>query len=138
MPAFFPESVELLKRHEGFRSKMYKCSEGYWTIGYGLNLEADGITQDEAEMILVNRMIKCLDDLETFPWWEKLTDRQKAAVLDWRYQMGAAGMRKFKRTLQYLDAGDFNQAGIEMLDSLWAKQTPNRANEISRMVRGLE
>ena len=38
---------------------------------------------------------------------------------------------KFKKTLAYVERGDFVSASEEMLDSLWAKQTPNRAKELS-------
>lgn len=29
------KGIELIKRHEGFRAKAYKCAAGVWTIGYG-------------------------------------------------------------------------------------------------------
>jgi len=32
------KGVELIKKHEGFRSKAYKCPAGVWTIGYGHTL----------------------------------------------------------------------------------------------------
>lgn len=135
MPEFIPLAAEMIMQHEGFRGQMYKCSEGYWTIGYGLNLEADGITKEEAEIILVNRIIRCLDDLESFRWWEGLNDARKAAITNMRYQLGATGFRKFKKTLQYLELSLFAHAANEMLNSLWAKQTPNRAADISKIIR---
>lgn len=29
------KGIELIKRHEGFRARAYKCPAGVWTIGYG-------------------------------------------------------------------------------------------------------
>ena len=29
------KGIDLIKRHEGFRRKAYKCPAGVWTIGYG-------------------------------------------------------------------------------------------------------
>ena len=46
------------------------------------------------------------------------------------YQLGN-GLFKFVKTLHYIEYGKYRSAAIEMLDSLWAKQTPNRAKELS-------
>ena len=40
-------------------------------------------------------------------------------------------MGKFKNMIKALQNRDYKQASIEMLDSRWAKQTPNRAKELS-------
>ena len=37
----------------------------------------------------------------------------------------------FVKTLHYIENGKYKAASVEMLDSLWAKQTPNRAKELS-------
>ena len=37
-----------------------------------------------------------------------------------------------------MDERDWNRAADEMLDSRWAKQTPNRANELSEIVRNFK
>ena len=47
--------IELIKKHEGFRSKAYRCSANVLTIGFGhtLNVKStDVITLDEAESFL--------------------------------------------------------------------------------------
>ena len=31
--------LERIKHHEGYRSKVYKCTEGYDTIGYGFAIK---------------------------------------------------------------------------------------------------
>ena len=49
------KSKELLKKFEGFRLKPYKCPAGKWTIGYGRNLEAKGLTYDEVKHIIDSR-----------------------------------------------------------------------------------
>ena len=46
-----------IKQEEGYRRHMYKCPSGKWTIGIGLNLEAD-LPEDEAETILRLRLDK--------------------------------------------------------------------------------
>ncbi|HEY9815588.1 MAG TPA: hypothetical protein V6D20_07295 [Candidatus Obscuribacterales bacterium] len=128
---------ELIEKHEGRRSLAYEDSLGIITVGVGRNLESKGLSNNEIDILLVNDIIECFDDLSNFKWFANATEQQQAALLDWRFQLGGAGIRAFKNTIRYLETGDYNQAGIEMLDSRWAHQTPTRAHEISRMVRGI-
>lgn len=128
---------ELIEKHEGRRSLAYKDGLGIITVGVGRNLESKGLSSNEIDILLVNDIIECFDDLSNFQWFAEATEQQQAALLDWRFQLGGAGIRAFKNTIRYLESGDYNQAGIEMLDSRWANQTPTRASAISRMVRGL-
>ena len=45
---------DMLVRHEGLRLHAYKCSEGFLTLGVGRNLDANGISEDEAMYMLDN------------------------------------------------------------------------------------
>ena len=47
------------------------------------------------------------------------------------FQMVFAGVGKFKNMIKALQNNDTKTASMEMLDSRWAKQTPNRAKELS-------
>lgn len=49
------KGIELIKRHEGFRSRAYRCPAGVWTIGYGHTggvKSGDTITDAQGEMFL--------------------------------------------------------------------------------------
>jgi len=50
------------------------------------------------------------------------------------YQMGFAGVSKFKMMIAALQQNNFVEAGRQMLDSRWAKQTPNRAKTLSKQM----
>ena len=54
------------------------------------------------------------------------------------FQLGAHGLQKFEKTLQHVKARNWSGAADEMLDSLWAKQTPNRANRMAKRIRALD
>ena len=45
--------LKAIKRHEGFRSKVYKCTEGYDTIGYGFAIKDLEMPEHIAEEILI-------------------------------------------------------------------------------------
>lgn len=127
---------KIIKGHEGLRLRLYKCSAGYWTIGYGRNLEQRGISLAEAEFMLANDLKECEEDLRTFPWWVGLSQARQAALMDMRLQLGASGLRNFQRMLAAIAGGDYESAADEALDSKWAREdTPGRAQDIAKMLR---
>ncbi|TMN34126.1 glycoside hydrolase [Pseudoalteromonas sp. S2755] len=124
-------SIEQLKVHEGFSPTIYKCTEGKLTFGYGFNVEA-GITEDEAELLLVHRVEQVESRLkQSFSWYTKLNEPRKAVLLNMAYQLGFNGLLKFSKTLALVKMGDYDQASEEMLNSLWARQTPIRAQQLA-------
>tara|TARA_R100000951_G_scaffold101150_1_gene92270 strand:- start:148 stop:561 length:414 start_codon:yes stop_codon:yes gene_type:complete len=126
----------LVEKHEGRRHLAYEDHLGNVTVGVGRNLDGKGLSDNEIDILLINDLIECFEDLSSFRWFADATEAQQAALIDWRFQLGGAGIRRFKNTIKYLELGDYHQASIEMLNSLWAAQTPNRAHEISSLIAG--
>lgn len=123
---------------EGFRSHIYKCTAGAWSIGYGTNL-SDGIDRDEALLLMRHRPGKVVASLESrLPFWAKLTDDRRRVLANMGYQMGMGGLMGFRRMLAAMERGDYDTAGKEMMDSKWAKHdSPARARRLAKvMVRG--
>jgi lysozyme len=54
------------------------------------------------------------------------------------FQLGPGGVSKFKKTFDYVKMKKFKEASIEMLDSRWYKQTPNRAKHLSDLMASVE
>ena len=133
--------LQQLKRDEGFRGEPYKCTEGYWTIGFGRNLETNPLTMDEAEILLendVNHTLERLIAVDLLPsiTLDELTPRQ-AVWVNMAFQMGVSGVLRFKKAIRaYLDE-DYRTCAEEMLDSRWSMQTPNRAHRLAdQMISG--
>lgn len=134
----FEDAINLIKRHEGLRFKPYRCSQGKLTIGYGFNLDA-GITQEIAEYLLKLKIDDNIRHLDAhFPWWKDQPLLVKNVFLNMTYQLGFDGFKKFKKFLSFCQNMDYQNASKEMLNSLWAKQTPLRANELSNMIKSLD
>ena len=130
--------IDDLKKHEGFRSTVYQCTEGYDTIGYGFAIKDLELDEDIAELILMRK----LDNLQkrissVFGWFYNSPKEVQDIVTNMCYQLGISGFSKFKKTIYYLETEQYEEASIEMLDSLWAKQTPNRAKELSEALRSV-
>ena len=120
--------LERIKHHEGFRSKVYKCTEGYDTIGYGFAIKDLELDEDIAEMILIRQIDKRTKQIiKKFPWWKSAEDDVKDVVVEMVFQIGLSGFSKFKKAIDHLENKRYGKASVEMLDSRWAKKTPNRA-----------
>ena len=113
--------MELLQQHEGEVLKPYYCPAGALTVGYGRNLDAKGISQDEALYLLSNDIDECMTDLQEFDWWYQLDPARQSAMIDMRYNLGATGFRKFRKMLNCMSMKDYHGAAREMLDSKAAR-----------------
>ena len=126
---------EMIKRHEGFRNMPYNCSAGKLTIGFGRNLEVNGISYDEAQLMLDNDIDKCIVQLKlNFPVYNYLPDKIQHVLIDMCFNLGINGLMKFKRFLGYVKDGKYCSAAAEMMRSKWAEQTGSRAEELFNMV----
>lgn len=125
-----------LIEHEGWRLKPYRCTAGYLTIGCGRNLDANGIRHDEALLMLDNDIASCIGQLRSrLHWFEHLNEIRQRVLIDMAFQLGINGLLKFKRTLSLIESGRYEDAAFAMLQSLWAKQTPNRAKRLAAWMR---
>ena len=132
----FKALIERLKVNEGFRSSVYQCSLGFDTIGYGFAIKDLELTEKEAEHLLANRVSqKHLHLLDNLDWYSDMPPEVQGVILEMVYQMGFAGFTKFKKAISNMIDKNWKEAATEMLDSRWAKQTPNRANQLADIVR---
>ena len=129
--------IESVKESEGFRSKVYKCTEGFDTIGYGFAIKDLELDEDICHQILVKKLDDLIDKANNkFPFLLEIPEDKAEIVYEMIFQIGQNGVSKFKLMLKALENKDFEKASIEMLDSLWAKQTPNRALKMSNKMKG--
>jgi len=132
----FKALIERLKVNEGFRSSVYQCSLGFDTIGYGFAIKDLELTEKEAEHLLTNRVSqKHLHLLDNLDWYSDMPPEVQGVVLEMVYQLGFSGFKKFKKAISNMIDKNWKDAATEMLDSRWAKQTPNRANQLADIVR---
>ena len=131
--------IDSIKQHEGYVGVVYKDSLGIDTIGYGFAIKDLELDADVCDIIL-ERKLKALNDMIMikFNWYKYMPQEIKDIVTEMCYQLGVGGFSKFKKTIAYLQNKQFKDASEEMLDSLWAKQTPNRAKELSKKVKEVE
>ena len=121
--------------HEGFRDKVYKCPAGYDTIGYGFNMEANGLPEPIARALLVYQLEQCEIEAQSFHWFKGLNKARQGVIVELIFNIGLARFSKFKQTIAALAAKDYNKAADEMLDSKWASQVGKRATTLITIMR---
>lgn len=127
----------MIMRHEGLRLKPYIDSVGKCTIGYGRNLDDNGISASEAEFMLDSDIRTATSEcLHAFPWFAELDQARQDVLVNMCFNLGISRLKKFVKFLAAMELGHYDTAANEMLDSLWAKQVKGRAIELATIIRG--
>jgi|TARA_R110002072_G_scaffold22597_1_gene79154 lysozyme len=127
--------IESIKKHEGYVGIVYKDSLGIDTIGYGFAIKDLELDKDVCDIILARKLKDLQDRVKLkFGWYPFMPKVIQDVIMEMCYQLGVTGFSKFVKTITHFKDKDFKNASVEMLDSKWAKQTPNRAKEMSEIV----
>ena len=134
----------------------YIDSEGYPTIGYGQLCKKQKVTSLAQAKVAcssytancsarkakewlareIKQKISCINsNANTKAAYNKASNYRKAILVSMAFQLGCNGLAGFKKTLSYMAKGKWAAASAEMLDSLWARQTPNRAKRHSYVIK---
>ena len=125
-----------LVRDEGLRLRPYRCSAGALTIGVGRNLDDRGITRAEALAMLDADIGAACDDLDRrAPWWRGLPAPARRGLANMAFNLGWPRLSGFRSMLAALEAGDWDRAADEALDSRWAAQVGDRAQRVAALFR---
>src|SRR5258707_13080808 len=130
----------LIAECEGLRLTAYRDSRGLWTVGYGHLLDPHTdwtgyhITADEADAWLSKDLFSARTTAAEFPHYAELNDVRKAVLTSMCFQLGSKALH-WPVFMAAMEARDYDAAAAAGLDSLWAKQTPARANRKMVMLR---
>jgi lysozyme len=139
MTALTPDGREQLQLRlideEGLKLFPYHDTRGILTIGVGRNLQAKGISREEALMLLDNDIIQAETEVQNnISFYLQLNDARKIALIELVFNMGINALLGFKKTLVALEAGDYKLASQELLASLWAKEVGFRSEKIAYLI----
>lgn len=128
-----------LIEQEGERLEMYLDSRGFWTIGVGRlldNRRGGKISHQEAIYMLDNDIYRARADVDkAFPWSSNLTPARYDVLCNMAFNMGLPTLKGFVKMLAAAQAGDFDRASDEMLNSRWSRQVGIRAAVLSAQMR---
>ena len=144
--SFLERLATQLAEHEDVRLQVYDDAtgrpilpgdtvQGHPTIGVGRKLDDDrGVSHDEAMMLLRNDLVWVARKAETYGFWGKLDTARQMVVMNMIFNMGNR-FDGFKKMHAAMDAGDYAEAAVQMLDSRWAAQVKGRANMLADQMR---
>ena len=131
--------IDSIKKHEGYVGVVYKDSLGIDTIGYGFAIKDLELDKDICDIILERKLHALIDRVnKKFKWYKYMPPTIQDVIVEMCYQLGVYGFSCFKKTIAYLQDKQWKEASVEMLDSRWAEQTPNRAKELSERVKEVD
>ena len=137
----FEELKQRIKDHEGYRVDVYKCSEGFDTGGYGHKIipgEDIPTTKEGWDKLFEKDFQTACEGADRVLGDIDIDTQAKEIIIEMVYQMGESGVSKFKGMLSALQEGKYTNASDEMIDSLWYRQTPNRASALALSMREID
>lgn len=132
--AFLDELRRQLIRDEGWRNKMYLDSEGIPSIGVGHNLRDVPISDAAVEQIFADDLTDKFHAVErAFPWSARLSEPRLGVLINMAF-MGIGKLRGFVKMLAAMQAGDWETAARELLDSKYHGQVGARAERLAEQL----
>lgn len=137
---------ERIKKHEGFVSRIYEDSLGKKTIGYGHLITPqdhfeEGVDYDQEilEDLFDDDFNVARDQALSIVHNNKLEIHQDAfeVLIEMCFQLGVGNVLKFKKMIKALKNQDYCEASRQMLDSEWNKQTPQRCQELAKIMTNI-
>ena len=136
--------LESVKKHEGYRNKVYLDTLGKRTVGVG-HLCVEDFWEDDKEyeesflmQILqkdLQEAIRGAKELMDEHGCADIDERAEEIIIEMVFQLGRTGVKKFRNMWKALAEQNYIGASFEMLDSKWAKQTPNRAKDMADQMK---
>ena len=144
-------NIDILRKEieadEGCKYETYRCSEGYPTAGIGhLLTEWDeeyserigtAVSEEQVQKWFEKDVQTAINDCQDiFNDFDSLPEDIQHVLINMAFQLGGPRLSKFKRMIAAVEVEDYREMSLEMEDSRWFKQTPNRAQRlIDRVVR---
>ncbi len=141
-------AIKLIAKKEGFKDKVYYCSEQFPTIGHGFRIGAKHQSLDvyqftlprSASMIWLK--VKIEENIETMQNYQYLkkafnsvSEDRQVILISMMFQLGVDGVSKFVNMLTSLLKEDYPAAEKHALDSKWFRQTKSRALHHAKVLR---
>ena len=144
--------IEILKKQltedEGCKYEIYLDHLGYKTFGIGHLCKATDpendlevgseVSKERVDECFLNDIEKVIEDCTIlYDNFYTLPDDAQLIIANMMFNLGRTRLTKFKLMKVAVDDGNWIEAGIQMEDSKWAKQVPNRAERLCERMRNV-
>jgi lysozyme len=152
------ELYQEISSDEGKILHAYLCTELHATVGighkildtdpekeleiYGVNWEEvpddQCITEDRCYILFQEDVQIAIGGcMNIYNNWDELPQEMQHVLVNMAFQMGQRGLSNFKNMKAAIEEQDFAKTAVEMMDSRWASQTPERAERLKLRVERL-
>ena len=148
---------EEIASDEGKILHVYLCSENHKTTGIGHKLlpsdpeidlpvhdpydevpEEDCISEGRCYELFQQDVHIAIDGCrKIYDNWEELPQEAQHILVNMCFQLGQGGLSKFKNMNTAVESQEWAIMAEQMLDSRWARQTPNRAERLKERALSL-
>tara|TARA_E500000305_G_C4021453_1_gene239083 strand:+ start:1342 stop:1785 length:444 start_codon:yes stop_codon:yes gene_type:complete len=144
--------IEILKKElaedEGCKKEIYLDHLGYKTFGIGHLVRAKDPENDMdvGTPVSDQRVAECFsedidkvieDCIILYEDFYTLPDEVQLIVANMMFNLGRPRLTNFVRMRQAVNKHDWQEAAIQMKDSKWYKQVPNRAERLCERMRNV-
>ena len=137
-----------LAADEGCKLEIYLDHLGYPTVGIGHLITEDDelygfevgseVSQEHVDELFHEDIQRTVRDCELlYSDFNDLPEEAQLIIANMCFQLGRPRLTGFKKMKAAVDSRDWREASRQMLDSKWAKQTPNRASRLSHRMAAL-
>ena len=137
-----------LAADEGCKLEIYLDHLGYPTVGIGHLITEDDelygfevgseVSQEHVDDLFQADVQRTPRDCEfLYSDFNDLPEEAQLIIANMCFQLGRPRLSGFKKMKAAVDSRDWREASRQMLDSKWAKQTPNRASRLSHRMAAL-
>ena len=137
-----------LEYDEGCKYEIYLDHLGLPTFGIGHLVTEDdpengqevGTPVDETRVVEVfeqDVQITIGECKKLYDDWDDLPEEVQLIIANMMFNMGRPRLSQFKRMKAAVDARDWSEAAIQMADSKWYNQVPNRAGRLCERMKNV-
>ncbi len=137
---------EEIKTDEGVIYEVYLDHLGYKTCGVGHLCRAtdpenklevgDPVSVERVDVLFAEDLETTIDECKLlYNNFDDLPEEVQRIIANMMFNMGRPRLSRFHKMKKAVDNKDWVEASVQMKDSLWARQVPNRAD---RLVKRME
>lgn len=120
---------------EGYRSHVYVDKMGNRSIGIGHRLlkneDFTSLNDAQIDALFKKDLNVAINHFnEIFYLKARFSSEINVAIISIIFNLGPSGFDKFENLIAALKVHDYNEAIIQITNSLWYKQVPNRAKRV--------
>tara|TARA_R110000772_G_scaffold23275_8_gene62393 strand:+ start:5896 stop:6339 length:444 start_codon:yes stop_codon:yes gene_type:complete len=140
---------ESLEIDEGCIAKIYNDHLGYPTFGighlikksdieFGLEIGSE-VSEERIQEVFEKDVDTTIQECRVlYSDFDELPEECQQVIANMMFNLGRPRLSKFKMMKNAVDNRDFVEAALQMLDSKWASQVPNRANRLIARMKAIE